>query len=174
MLKRFPKIGQILPVYAVGVTTVFSWAIITTVKEIFSNWSLYFGVADILSLFAYVMVGAFLESLLLIFFLLMIGFVLPRKIFLDKFVLRGTVLIISFLVTIMYYYTQTPMGEALENTSKLGIFFILTLILMTLGESIPIVDKFVNSMANRFVIFLYIYLPVSFISILTIIFRNLG
>ncbi len=174
MLKRLPKIDQIIPVYAVGVTLLFSWAVINTTKDVISKWGLYFGVADILSLFAYVMAGAFLESLLLISFLLMISFILPQKLFVDKFVLRGTVLIISFLVTIMYYYTQTPMGEALANTDKLGIFFILILILMALGESIPIVDKFVKSIADRCVIFLYIYLPVSFVSILIIIFRNLG
>ncbi len=174
MLKRFPKIDQIIPVYAVGVTILFSWAVINTVKDVISKWGLYFGVADILSLFAYVMAGAFLESLLLIFFLLMISFILPQKLFVNKFVLRGTVLIISFLATIMYYYTQTPMGEALENTSKLGVFFILTLILMALGESIQFVDRFVNSLADRCVIFLYIYLPLSFVSILTVIFRNLG
>lgn len=174
MLKRFPKSSQIIPVYAVGVTILFSWAIITTTKEMISNWSLYFGVGEILSLFAYVMAGAFLESLLLIACLLLVNFILPQKLFQDKFVLRGTVLTISFLASVMYYYTQTPMGEALENTNKLGVFFILVLILIALGEMIQVVDRFVKSVADRCVIFLYIYLPVAFVSILAVIFRNVG
>ncbi len=88
LLNRLPKIEQITPVYSVGVTILFSWAIVTTIEVAINNWALYFGVADILSLFAYVMAGAFLESLLLISSLLMLSFILPQKIFGNKFVLQ--------------------------------------------------------------------------------------
>lgn len=174
MLKRLPKTDQILPVYAVGVTFVFSWTIITAIKEMLSNWSLYFNVTNILGLFAYEMAGAFLESLLLIIFLLMIGFILPRKLFLDKFVYRGTSLVISVLVTLMYYYTQTPVGDALKNMNRLGVFFVFIFAFIVLGELFQVVDRSVKFIADSCIIFLYIYLPISFISILTIIFRNLG
>lgn len=139
-----------------------------------SNWSLYFNITDILGSFSYVMAGAFLESLLLILFLLVIVFILPRKLFLDKFVFRGTALVISLLATLMYYYTQTPMGDALENMDKLGVFFLLVFVPIVLGELIQVVDRFVKFIADSCIVFLYIYLPISFISILTIIFRNLG
>ena len=174
MLNRFPKRDQIVPVYAVGVTILFSWSIITTVKEILSNWSLYFNVVDILGLFSYVMAGAFLESLLLIMFLLAACFILPKKLLLDKFTFRGTTLVISILVTIMYYYTQTPLGDSLENMSRLGLFFVLALFLVMLGELFQVVDRLVKHIADSCIIFLYIYPPISFLSILTIIFRNLG
>ncbi len=174
LLNRLPKIEQITPVYSVGVTILFSWAIVTTIEVAINNWALYFGVADILSLFAYVMVGAFLESLLLISSLLMLSFILPQKIFGIKFVLRGTILTITFLGFIMYYYTQTPMGEALANINKWGMFFVITFVLLAIGESIKIVERFVRLMADRFIVFLYIYLPISFASIVIIIVRNLG
>lgn len=157
-----------------GVTILFSWAIVTTIEVAINNWALYFGVADILSLFAYVMAGAFLESLLLISSLLMLSFILPQKIFGNKFVLRGTILTITFLGFIMYYYTQTPKGEALANINKWVMFFVITLVLLAIGESIKIVERFVGLMAGRFIVFLYIYLPISFASIVIIIVRNLG
>ncbi|MBI3153687.1 MAG: hypothetical protein HYZ21_16275 [Chloroflexi bacterium] len=175
LLKRFPKRDQTISVYAVGVAILFSWAIITTFNVVINQWGLYLDITEIFGLFAYIMAGAFVESLLLIASLLLFGFILPQKLFLDKFVLRGTILTITFLGSIMYLYAQTTTFEVLANINTWGIFFaICTVILLLLGEVSQFVARVVETMADRCIVFLYIYLPASFISYIIIFVRNLG
>jgi len=172
-VKRFPKWDEIIPVLAVGVTILFSWSIIASAKDLINNWGLYFGVADLLSLFAYVIAGAFLESLLVMAALLIISLILPKKIFAGKFVLRGTILTITFLGSIIYLYSKTLTYGIYGNLNKWGEFFaVSTLIFFVFGEFFPAVSKVIEFIADRCIIFLYIYLPLSFISIIAVVLRN--
>lgn len=164
-----------MPVFAVGVTILYSWSAIVTIRESLFNWILYFNTVDLLNLIAYIMAGAFIESLLLIIILLLVGVILPRKIFIDKFILRGSILTVTFLASTMYYYTQTPLGEALVDLYKWGVFFVVSsTALLLIAENIPVVRNAIELIADRCLVFLYIYLPISFISIIVIIIRNIG
>lgn len=174
-MKRLPHKNQILPVYAVGVTILYTWTIIITLRDTLFNWVLYFNSVEILILFAYLMVGALLESLCLIVALTIIGWALPRNIFSEKFVSRGVILTSTFLCSIMYYYTQTPLGEALMDIYKWGIFFAgSTFIFILIAEFFRPVERVLELIADRSQIFLYIYLPISFLSIIVIVIRNIG
>lgn len=175
LLNRLPKKGQIISVYAVGVTILYFWAILNAIRDLLSNWSLYLSVAEILGLFSYIMAGTFLESLLLISALLFVSFVLPQKIITDKFVVRGSILTITFLGSIIYLYTLTLSYGVLENINKWAVFFVsFTFVLMLLGELSQAVARIVETIANRCIIFLYINLPLSFISIIIIFARNVS
>ncbi len=175
LLNRFPKREQIISVYAVGVTILYFWAALHAIKDLLSNWSLSLNIVEILSMFAYIMAGTFLESLLLIFTLLFISFILPQKVFAEKFIVRGTILTITFLGSIMYFYTQTSIFDVLENINKWGIFFTsVTIILMLLGELSQFVSRIIESIADRCIVFLYLYPPLSFISMIIIFARNVS
>lgn len=175
LLNRLPKRGQIISVYAVGVAILYSWASLHAIKDLLSNWSLYLNVSEILGLFSYIMAGTFLESLLLIFTLLFISFILPQKVFAEKFIVRGTILTITLLCSIMYLYQLTLTSAVLENIDKWGIFFIsVTFIFMLLGELSQFVARIIESIADRCIIFLYLYMPLSFISMIVIFARNVS
>lgn len=174
-MNRLPGRNQIMPVYAAGVTILYSWAVIIAIRDSLFNWVLYFNTIEILHLAAYVMAGAFVESLLLIAALIAISLILPQKLFAEKFVLRGTILTITFLGSIMYYYTQTPLGEALMDIYKWGASFAISAITLTLAaEYIPAGGRIVELIADRCLVFLYIYLPISFISVIVVVITNLG
>lgn len=174
-MKRLPNKNQILSVYAVGVTILYTWAAIITIRDSLFNWILYFNTIELLVLTAYIMAGTFLESLFLIATLLLICVVLPQTWFADRFVVRGTVLVIAFLSSIMYYYTQTPLGEALVNLYKWILFFLfITIVLILMVEYIKPAGMVAELVAERSMLFLYIYLPISFISLIVIIIRNIG
>jgi hypothetical protein len=175
LLNRFPQKEQIVSVYAVGVTILYSWAIFNTIESFTVNWFLYFNGSDILVLVSYILAGSFLESIFLIGILLFISFILPTKILTDRFALRGTILTITFLGSIMFLYTKTSAFGILENITLWGLFFITTtLVFIFLGERFYIVHKIVEAMADRCTIFLYIYLPISFLSMFIILIRNLS
>lgn len=175
LLNRFPKREQIISVYAVGVTILYFWATLSAIKDFISNWSLYLNISEVLGLFSYIMVGTFLESLLLIFALLLISFVLPQKIFADKFIVRGTILTITFLASIIYLYQLTLTFGILENMGKWIVFFVsFTVVFMLFGESNRFGTRIVEALADRCIIFLYIYPPLSFISLIVIFARNVS
>ncbi len=175
LLNRIPKKEQIIPVYSVGVTILYFWAILNAIRDLIRNWSLYLSVSEMLGLFSYIMAGTFLESLLLILVLLVVSFILPPTIFADKFVLRGTILTITLLGSIVYLYQLTLTFGILENIGKYIVFFMsFTCIFMVFGELNQFVAQLVKSTAERCVIFLYIYLPLSFISLIVIFARNVS
>lgn len=175
LLNRLPKREQVISVYAVGVAILYFWAALNAIKDFISNWSLYLNISEILGLFSYIMAGTFLESLLLIFALLFISFILPQKVFADKFVVRGTILTITFLCSIMYLYQLTLTFGILENINKWSMFFVsFTFIFMLLGELNQFVARVVESIADRCIVFLYIYPPLSLISMIVIFSRNVS
>jgi len=182
-LNRFPKIQQIIPVYAVGVTLLYSWTIFRATKDFSANWSLFLNVGDILGLFSYMLVGDFLESLLMICSLLLLSFLLPRNLLTNKFNKRGSILAITFLCSIMVFYLRSSEylfpNMGIENinwwiVTFVFIFTVSALVLLAAGESFQMFGKFVESIADRCIIFLYFYLPLTFLSIVAIIFRNIG
>jgi hypothetical protein len=62
MLRRFPKMQDILPVFAVIATVVFSWSIITFFWKL-PSWLFFLRADEILSILAYTLSVDMLESL---------------------------------------------------------------------------------------------------------------
>lgn len=171
---RFPKKEHIVQVYAVAVTLLYSWAVFASLKDFTTNWGLFLGLADILGITAYVLAGALLESLLLLAALLLIAFILPKKLFAEKFVLYGSILAIALTGSLMYLYTQIPTSDIIDHITDWATAFLGgTAVLVIIGETVPFVRKAFELLAERCVAFLYIYLPVSILSILLILARNL-
>lgn len=161
LANRFPKSQEIVSVYAVGVVVLYAWMFIFTMKDFVNTWSLFLNVADVLSLFAYTTTGAFVESLLVIAVLLFIHFLLPQKITANRFVPYGVILTLSFLGAIMRYYP--------------AIFFVIAfLALALLSEYVQAVRKIIETIADRCIIFLYVYMPLSLVSIIVVVVRNIG
>lgn len=179
LLNRIPKIHQIAPVYAVGVALLYSWTIYNTMRAFSTNWGMFLGMDDVLGLIAYMLVGDFLESLLWIGILLGLCFLLPGSLLKDKFILRGSILTVTFLGSIMVFYLQLSdnlfVDFVLKNINKwITLFTVSTIVFLTAVELIKPFGEVIKSLADRFIVFLYLYLPLTFLAILVIIFRNIG
>lgn len=172
---RLPNREDAFRVYAVIIVLFYSWTIITTLKDLSSNWLFYLNLADIVALFAYSFVGAFLESLISIIALLLLGFIFPRKWFSENFVLYGSILSLALAGSLVYLYSQTLSYGILDKAGLWTVAFLGTVtVLILLSKIFPFIDVVIQSMAERFVVFLYIYLPISAISILIVILRNIN
>lgn len=172
ILNRFPNRDEILPVYAVGVTFIYSWAIIILIQDSLPRWSLYFNIFDILVLIAYILFSSFVESLFLISSTIVLYLLLPKKIFAERFILRGTILTTTFLGSIIYYYVNTQLESFVDYRWR--VFFVIsTLIMFFLGETIKSVSTLVVGFAEKCIIFLYIYIPLSLVAIVIVVLRNL-
>lgn len=174
LLNRFPKPQEIIPVYAVGVTILYTFAIITSMNDFSRNWLLYLDIVEIFNLFTYIIAGAFVESLLVIIILIFTSLAFPPKIQTDRFVLYGTILTITFLFGLMLRDgTYVGIGDILSSTRMIFMFFALTAFTFSiLSERFKTIRSIIESIADRCVIFLYVYMPLSLISVIAILIKN--
>lgn len=174
IFKKIPKPDDIAAVYAVIVAMVY----FPTINRFFwkvPSWILSSTLGDLFLLYAYTVVVNFLESLLVLGAVLGLCMILPGKLFLDRFTSRAVLLVILTLGFLIYLGTQMQRASvfpwALVRQSPLILLVIL--LLVHLLDQIGFLRKFLAAAANRFIIFLYISIPVSILSLLVVLIRNI-
>jgi hypothetical protein len=173
-VKRIPKWEQVAPVYAVIVMTIYSWSLLHFFWKL-SSWIYFSSVGEIAVIFAYMTVVNFIESLLTLLVPVVMSLVLPPKWFCDRFVTKGTLLVLLGLGYLMYF-SQTlrldsPFPYAMVQW--MPVIAVAIFILISLADKIGFLNKVLEELANRFVVFLYILIPVSIVSLLTVLVRNI-
>ncbi|MEW6083576.1 MAG: hypothetical protein AB1607_03175 [Chloroflexota bacterium] len=171
-LKKIPSRDQITPVYAVIVTMIYSWSIV------FFFWRLpsllfYSTIGEIGVMFAYMITADFLDSLIILILLILLCLLLPEKLFFNRFSTKGvflSVLILAGIFSYGQYYRAESLALLLQKTLLAGLVF---LILAFLLDEVQFVRRLFEGIANRAVVFLYLFLPITALSVLTVFLRNL-
>jgi len=130
---------------------------------------------DIFGLFSYVILGAFIESLLMTSALVFIYFMLPPSMSQGRFTLYGTILTVSFLLALMLRNNSyVGIGHILQDNNSIFIFFTVSaLLLFFLSGRLKIVRQAIEAFADRCTVFLYFYLPLSLLAVIIVLFRNI-
>ena len=173
-LKKIPTLEQISPVYAVIVVMIYTWSLTRFFWRL-PSWLYYSTLGEIAVIFAYMMVVNLLESVLVLLGPLILSIVLRRKWFFDHFVTRSTSLILLGLGYIMIFYVSL-LQEFLSPwiwLQKILLVVFLIFILSFLIDRVGFLKKLVLELSNRVVIFLYVWIPVSILSLLIVLVRNL-
>jgi hypothetical protein len=173
---RFPKFQEIIPVYAVNVVILYTFSLWFSFQDFSRNWILYMDIKDIFGAFAYIITGSFIESLLAIGFLIFVYFLFPSSAKQGRFVLYGTTLTITFLLALMLRAgTYAGVSDILKNNNMIFAFFAAcTLTLSLVAERLKFARSAIETFADRCVIFLYIYLPLSLLAVMVAVIRNIG
>ncbi len=171
---RLPSLAQIYPVYAIIVMLVYGWTIYWAFWKL-PSWLDFLPLGEIAAIFCYLMATNFIESLLALFGVLVISLILPQKWFRDSFVSRGSVLAASILISIMVfeYHFVKPADYFNKFPSYLPFILLIAGVLAFLAGWIRIVRKGVEVFAENAVIFIFISLPISLLSLIVVIIRNL-
>lgn len=172
--KRIPSFTQLAPVYAITVVIIYSWSILTFFWRLpsFLNYST---VGEISIIFAYLMTVNFFESLVVISVPVTLNMIAPETWFHNRFITKGVLLVSMGLGYLAYITTKiTPESAFPYIWFKWSpvVFILITLLVFLLGE-INFLSRFVETVSDRFVIFLYISIPVSVISLMVILTRNI-
>lgn len=140
------------------------------------NWILYLDIADILGLFAYAIIGAFIESLLMTWFLLFIHLLIPASITRNRFVSYGTILTLTLLTALIVRDGSYVGMSALmrNNYWAYTVLTIGTLVLVLAVEYTQKAKSAMEALADRCVIFLYFYMPLTAAAVIIIVMRNLS
>jgi hypothetical protein len=176
-LERLPDSKSILGVYAVIVTLVYSWTLFTSFYKL-PSWIFYLTISQILSVYAYSFSLDLVESILALGGILSLEFTLflalrNREEFQARSILAVLVVLISSMLRLALFQTYEDIDAFLSGELIWwGITLPLGMLLAVFAPKSRRVRNILESIAERTTIFLYIYLPLSFISLIVVIARN--
>lgn len=177
MLKRLPLSKDIVPVYAVIALMIQAWTLHVLFGQL-PAWSNYLNVHEILSIFAYRIAESFMECLLVLGILLSISFILPPRFFRDVFVVRGTAFAMCLLGSTILFWKRFESDPGVLMADYTQIWTVGTILLASLfshaSTKIEAVSDFLDWASDRIIIFLYLLIPLSLVSFITVLIRNIG
>jgi hypothetical protein len=172
--RRFPKQSEIVPVYAVIVLVIYGWTILKFNYNL-PGWLYFLNLGEILGNFAYSMVTNLLESVLGLLGVIAAGVLLPRKWFGEAFIARGVSLSILVLGLMMYiagqFKTKEDYPAEIIRWSP-AVLVLIALVVYLLGR-VRFTRIALEFFGDRAIIFLYISIPVSVLSLIVVLIRNI-
>jgi hypothetical protein len=116
-----------------------------------------------------------LESILVLLVPVILAIILPKKWFYDQFITKGNYLILLSLGYLMLFYGDL-INDILSPWALLQKILIIGFVILALTflfDKIGFLNKLVQEFSNRAIIFLYIWIPISIISLLVVLVRNI-
>jgi hypothetical protein len=171
---RLPGRSEILSVFGVIVFICHSWTMLGFLNKL-SSFLLYFNIGEILSIFAYMMAFAFLESLAFTGILVLLSAILPSAWLKEGFDVKGFVVVTIAVLT--FLLLQTFLGTQYPSTLMILLGVLAPLVLIALAifvvQSRPKLRSVLLNIQDRFLIMLFIYAPLGILSLVVVLFRIL-
>ena len=174
IVKKIPRWEQVIPVYAVIVMMVYVWSLFQYFWRL-SSWLNFSTLGQVGGIYVYTVAVNFIESLLILLALLVLSVILPSKWFSEEFVVKGSTLTLLTLGGLMVF-NQTLFEDILHPSvllPKLLAFGAVTAFLVFLFGRVGFLKKTMEEVANRMTVFLYIWVPITAISVLVLLVRNI-
>jgi hypothetical protein len=171
---RFPGWQAVTSVYAIVVLLVYGWTVYWLLWEL-PSWIYYLTLSEILLIVSYSMTVNLLESLAFILGVLLLSYLIPKAWLADRFSSAGSLFSMLVGIVLIYFSRQIQAEESFSYTPliQMGIFFLAATCLALILTRFKPVANFIDLLADRAKIFLYISLPVSILSLVIVVFRNL-
>jgi hypothetical protein len=138
------------------------------------RWLLFLNPWDLISIFAYTQTFAFLESATVLLVLILLSVILPARFFRRRFVAQGSVMVL--LISICAIALQFKPGIILSPKAflfGLAFYFVSNGVVYMLIHRYRRLEEFMRAFVERLMILLYIYVTVTFLSIIVVVFRNI-
>lgn len=176
--ERLPQGRSVWGVYAVIVFLVYSWTLFTSFYKL-PSWMFYLTIDQILSIYAYSFSVDLVESILLLIGIIFLEFTLflglkNKDEFQSRSVLMVLVLLASLMARLMIFQGYED-SVAFVSGELLwwGITIPLVFLAAIIGSKIMWLRNVIDGISDRVVVFLYIYLPLSFLGLVVVIIRNI-
>ncbi len=174
-LKKIPKTDHIIAVYAVIATITFIWSIIQFFWNL-PSWLYFSSIGEIFVIFTYMMTFSLIESLLVLFFIIVLFTILPSVFVSGQFITKAVLVTLTGFGFLIYRNLHFP-TKALSDLTLLQWALILGLHFLILTfplNKFPAFGKAVENLTDRFIIFMYITIPLSILSVIVVLARNLS
>ena len=172
---RFPKFQQIAAVFAVTSMLIYGWTTYRFIQKL-PSWLYYLNFQEIFSNYSYTLVFNFAECLIFVSAVILLSFILPKRIFMELFVARGSLLALFGIGYLMYIATSIGASKATQFPWDLFTWtpYIVVAILL-LSIAMPLIApirKVLETFAENATIFLYILVPLSALGLLIVVLKN--
>ena len=139
------------------------------------GWLYFLNIGEILSVLAYSMTTNLLESIFVLFGVVAVSVVLPKKWFADAFITRGVILSIFVLGLMMFVGGQfSTWAYYPANIIRWFPAYLVSVGLIAFfAGRIQFVNKSTEFFADRAIIFLYVSIPLSVLSLIAVLIRNI-
>jgi hypothetical protein len=172
---KIPPLHEILTLYATIVFLIYGWAI-TTFFWAVPSWLYFLSLGEIAAILSYTLASSLMECTILLLLFLFASLVLPSNWLYNKFAVRGSLFIYSLTFWVVLFTLNSLIQ--LPTTSDVITFgvgvLVTSALAILLAERISFFPRLVTTVGNRLTIFLYLWLPLSLLGILVIVFRILG
>ena len=172
--KRFPSLKQLAPVYSVAVVIIYGWAILRFFWRLPSLLN-YSTAGEIGVIFSYLITVNLLESFAVVSIPVILSLILPQKWFFERFVTKGVLLILLGLGYMMYVASHINATEPFPYIlfQWAPLVFLLILAVVFILDRINFLTRIMEDISDRFVVFLFISIPVSVVSFAVVLIRNI-
>lgn len=176
--KRFPDRKSLWGIYAAIVFLIYSWTLITSFYKL-PSWMFYLTIDQILSIYAYSFSLNLIESIFLLIGVLFLEFTLFLGLKDDQEFQTRCILVVSiFLASLM---TRLVMFQGYEDSGAFvagellwwGIAIPAGLIIAVIGSKFKLLRQIFEAISDRISIFLYVYIPLSLLSLIIVLIRNI-
>jgi hypothetical protein len=172
---RFASREQLILLFAACVFIIHVWSIISVLREV-PAWVLRLNFWDLIGVIAYTQLYALAESVVVFLVLIIVAAVLPSKLFRDKLVALGTmvVLITSIWFVFAHYYDHVIRLWGLRQFLFVFLAFLVSILIpyvliqrySKIADIIVRIIEFISVLA-------YVYVFLDVISIIIIVIRNI-
>lgn len=175
---HFPKRENILGTYAVIVMLVYGWTLLTSFYRL-PSWMYYLSLSQILSIYAYAFPLNFLESVIMLALVLFLHYALfpiskKREEFSSRSILTALFLLGSSATRLALYKEHVDSAAFISGQALWwSVTAAVALPLILLAPKSAAVRGMFDGFAERALIFLYIYLPLTAVALLVVAARNL-
>jgi hypothetical protein len=174
--EKIPSTTQIAPVLAVTAVMLYGWTTFRFIQKL-PSWLLFLNLKEILSNYSQTLVLNFLEVLLVIGTILLVNLLLPKKLFMDLFIARGSLLSglgLAYLMYLAFAIGQSKLSAFPWRTFRWAplVFLVVFVAAIALPLVVP-VRKVVEDFADRAIIILYILAPLTVLGLLLFLVNNL-
>lgn len=174
---RLPPRRDLLPVWATILFPVFSWSLIWFFQKM-PGWQPFLNIGAILSILAYALGFALLESLIVLGVVVALAAILPARALRTRFAALGSTLVLaSTFWTIIFQLIFEPVilyWTGIEFIVWFGLALVSILLAVVLVHRSRRAQRIVTSLADRLTVFVYLYVPLGLVGLVVVLIRNLA
>lgn len=176
---RMPDRGAVLSVYSVLVCLLYSWTLFASFFAL-PSWIFFLDIVQLASLYSYSFILNFVESIFALIIVLFVEFIgvnivgVRREDFRPRSVMYIIILLASSVIRLYNLKGYEGITKFLDGEAVWWIGAFGTAIVMAVvAPRISWLRTALEGFADRAVVFLYIYLPLSLISLAIVMMRNI-
>lgn len=180
--RKFPSKKEVLLLFSACVIPIHIWSIINILREI-PTYLLSMTTGEIIGMIAYAQVFALFESIVVTLFLIILNIVLPSRIFNEKFVSQGSLIVFFTSIWMLFFHYQVRIIKGLSPSLFVYLALIWLWVMTYIGllcASLILIRKNAQfeqriiDLVERLTVLSATYVLIDIVSIFIVIGRNVS